>query len=211
MQVANTDRSQSADAFAVGDSSLNLLKLAQTGSHPAFETLCRTYSKRLFNQIIAITKHHEDAEDALQDALCNAYFALPFFERRCHIYSWLSRIAINSALLKVRQRRTSKELPLETQADTDGREFVFDIPDQGWSPEDLYTAEESLRQIGDAISSLDPASQQVLHLRVGDEYSIEEIANALNVTKPAVKARLHRARHVLRNLCHAVRCEDAAK
>ena len=211
MQNANSYQSRVTEGFDNGNASADLLQLAQAGSHPAFESLYKTYSRRLFKQIVAITRHHEDAEDALQDALCKAYVALPLFERRCHIYSWLSKIAINCALMKVRQRRTSKEFSLERQENADGSDLVLEVADQGWSPEDLFRAEESLRQIGAAISSLDPVSQQMLHLRVKQDYSMEEIANALNLSESAVKSRLRRARYLLRELCPAARCNDAAR
>ncbi|WP_162601740.1 sigma-70 family RNA polymerase sigma factor [Occallatibacter savannae] len=206
MQDARSNHARSEEVFD-GVVSTDLLQSAQAGSHPAFETLHRTYSRRLFKQIIAITRHPEDAEDALQDALCKAYIALPLFERRCHVYSWLSRIAINAALMKVRQRRTSRESSFDGQDDEDGREHAFEVPDQGWSPEDLYGAKESLRHIGTAISSLDSSSQQIIRLRVNHGYSMEEIANALNVSESAVKARLYRARLLLRDLYPAARCK----
>jgi len=211
VQNAISDQGRMAEAFQTGNVSPDLLELAQTGSHPAFETLHRTYSRRLFKQILAITRHHEDAEDALQDALCKAYVALPLFERRCHIYSWLSKIAINCALMKVRKRRNCRELSLEGQDDADGLEVGFEVADPGWSPEELYGAKEAFRQVGDAISSLDPASQQMLRLRVKQGHSMEEIANALKMTESAVKARLRRARCLLREMCPAVRCDDCQK
>jgi RNA polymerase sigma-70 factor, ECF subfamily len=186
--------------------SAELRQLGETRADPDFETLHRTYSRRLFKQIIAITRHHADAEDALQDAFHNAYVALPLFERRCHPYSWLSRIAINCALMKIRQRRIAKERSFENQEDSDGRGLALEIPDQGWSPEDLCSAKESIRQLGEATSSLDAASQRMLHLRVNEGYSVEEIANALNVSESAVKARLRRARHSLRDSCPSARC-----
>jgi RNA polymerase sigma-70 factor, ECF subfamily len=211
MQNAISDQVRMAEAFQTGNGSPDLLELAQTGSHPAFETLHRTYSRRLFKQIVAITRHHEDAEDALQEALCKAYVALPLFERRCHIYSWLSKIAINCALMKVRKRRNCRELSLEDQDDADGQEVGFEVVDPGWSPEELYGAEEVFRQVGDAISSLDPASQQMLQMRAKRGYSMEEIANALKMTESAVKARLRRARCLLREMCPAVRCDNGQK
>lgn len=211
MQNAISDQGRMVEAFQAGNVSPDLLELAQTGSHPAFETLHRTYSRRLFKQILAITRHYEDAEDALQEALCKAYVALPLFERRCHIYSWLSKIAINCALMKVRKRRNCRELSLEGQDDADGQEVGFEVADPGRSQEELFRAEEAFRQVGDAISSLDPASQQLLHLRVKQDYSMEEIANALKMTESAVKARLRRARCQLREICSAVRCDDGQK
>lgn len=205
MQDARSNHDGSAEVFDETEAA-DLLQSAQAGSHPAFETLHRTYSRRLFKQIISITRHHEDAEDALQEALGKAYVALPLFERRCHIYSWLSRIAINAALMKVRQRRASRESSFDGQDDEDGRERAFEVPDTRWSPEDLYGAEESLRNIGRTIASLDSASQQIIRLRVDQEYSMEEIAKALNVSESAVKARLYRARLLLRDMYPVARC-----
>jgi len=206
VQGARSNQRQ-LDEVRDGVVSTDLLQAAQEGSHPAFETLHKVYSRRLFKQIISITRHHEDAEDALQDALSKAYQALPLFERRRHIYSWLSRIAINSALMKVRQRRGSREMPLEGQGEEDGRERAFEISDPEWTPEDLYRAEESIRHVGNAIASLDLTSQEMILLRVNHGYSMEEIAKELNVSESAVKARLYRARHVLRDLYPEARCD----
>jgi len=113
--------------------------------------------------------------------------------------------------MKVRKRRNCRELSLEGQDDADGQEVGFEVADPGWSPEELYGAEEAFRQVGDAISSLDPASQQMLHLRVKQGHSMEEIARALKMTESAVKARLRRARCLLREMCPAARCDDGQK
>lgn len=208
MQDAKFNHSRVIEGIVDDNASAELLQSAQAGSHPAFEALHKTYSQRLFKQIVAITRHHEDAEDALQETLWKAYVALPLFERRCHVYSWLSRITINCSLMKVRQRRRCREFSVEGQDESDNREAIFEAPDQGWSPEDLCTAEESLREVRAAISSLDPVSQRLLHLRVKEDYSMEEIAKAMNISEPAVKSRLRRARCLLRGLCPAIRCND---
>jgi len=110
--------------------------------------------------------------------------------------------------MKVRQRRSCREFSVESQDDSDNREALFEIPDQGWSPEDLYRAEECLNQVSTAISSLDPLSQHLLRLRMKQDYSMEEIAQAMNISEPAVKSRLRRARCALRELCPATRCND---
>ena len=176
----------------------DLVQSAQAGSHYAFETLQKTYSQRLFKQIIAITRHHEDAEDALQDALYKAYIALPLFEHRCHIYTWLSRIAINCALMKVRKRKYLQEFSLNNQDQTDDQEPIKEFHDHGWSPEEICRAEEWLRHVATASRTLDPISRRVLMMRVNNYYSLEEIAEALDISISAAKARLYRARHCLR-------------
>ena len=176
----------------------DLVQLAEAGSHDAFEELQTKYSQRLFKQIIAITRHHEDAEDALQDALYKAYVALPQFERRCHIYTWMSRIAINCALMKVRKRKVLREYSLSDQSHSDDPEPMKELPDHKWSPEDICRAEEWLRHIATASQTLDPVSRHALMLRVNNDFTLEEIADALSVSVCAVKARLYRARHRLR-------------
>ena len=198
MQNAIFVHELSAQSLGEQVSSGASIHLPQAERPFVFEELERMYSRRLFKQIIAITRHHEDAEDALQDALCSAYMALPRFERRCHIYTWLSRIAINSALVRVRKRKNLRESSIEKQNEWDETESMHDLPDNNWSAEDLYCAEEKLRQIATVADSLDPISKKVLHLRASHEYSMEEIALRLDMSVSAVKARLYRARHVLR-------------
>ncbi len=198
MPDALYDRSQTVGDMNEGSTLEDLVQSAQAGSHYAFGLLQRRYAGRMFKQIISITKHHEDAEDALQDTLCKAYVALPLFERRCHIYTWMSRIAINCALMKVRKRKGLREMSLNHQDHPDDQEPAEDLPDPQWSPEEICGAEEWLRQITAASRALDPISRRVLFMRVNNEATLEEIADALNVSVSAAKARLYRARHSLR-------------
>jgi RNA polymerase sigma-70 factor, ECF subfamily len=200
MKSALLHQGKQAKDYDAANAVKDLLKVAPSESHSSFEALQRTYSQRLFKQIIAITRHQEDAEDALQDSLCKAFVALPRFEQRSHIYTWLSRIAINCALMKVRKRRSLRELSFDRQDHTQDEEPWGDLPDPGWSPEELFRAEERLQQIVGAIQTLDPISKQVIRLRADDEHSIAEIATILNISVPAVKSRLYRSRHVLRVL-----------
>jgi RNA polymerase sigma-70 factor, ECF subfamily len=198
MPDAIYDRSQAVDGMDEGSTLEDLVQSAQAGSHDAFGLLKRRYAGRMFKQIISITRHHEDAEDALQDALCKAYVALPLFERRCHIYTWLSRIAINCALMKVRKRKGLREISLNDQDPADDQEPLRDLPDPKWSPEEICGAEEWLRHITTASRKLDPISRRVLMMRANNDSTLEEIADVLNVSVSAAKARLYRARHSLR-------------
>ena len=106
-----------------------LLPSLREGSHSAFETLQRLHSHRLFKQIIAITRNHEDAEDALQETFLKAFRRIETFEGRSQIATWLSRIAINSALMKVRKRRSLSEMSLERTSDSDEEAVPYDLPD----------------------------------------------------------------------------------
>ena len=97
---------------------LELVAAAKGGSSAAFEELQSRYSRRLFRRIQLITKNHEDAEDALQETFLHAYLALDSFEGRSQFASWLTRIAINSALMVLRRRRTRAEVPFEPPSDS---------------------------------------------------------------------------------------------
>jgi RNA polymerase sigma-70 factor, ECF subfamily len=190
--------SRAVDGMDEGSTLEDLVQSAQAGSHSAFGLLKRRYERRIFKQIISITRHHEDAEDALQDALCRAYVAFPLFEGRCHIYTWMSRIAINCALMKVRKRKGLREMSLNDQGHADDQEPLRDFPDPQWSPEEICGAAEWLRHITTASRKLDPISRRVLIMRANNESTLEEIADALNVSVSAAKARLYRARDSLR-------------
>jgi len=210
MHNVMSDHSQQAEVLETETVLDDLLQSAQAGSHSAFEVLQRKYSRRLFKQIVAITRNREDAEDALQETFCKAYVALPLFERRCHVYTWLSRIAINYSLMQVRKRRIQKEISFDDEDRENGQEFLFAIPDYGRSPENLCRFEESVRHVTDAIASLDPVSRQILHLRLDHEYSIDAIAKVLSMSVSAVKARLYRAKHSLRIFLPAALYSDAS-
>src|ERR1700733_10328562 len=92
---------------------LELVAAARAGSNAAFEEIQSHYSRRLYRRIQSITKNHEDSEDALQDTFLRAYLALDSFEGRSQFASWLTRIAINSALMVLRRRRTRAEVSYE--------------------------------------------------------------------------------------------------
>jgi RNA polymerase sigma-70 factor, ECF subfamily len=175
-----------------------LVSAAKAGSHAAFERLQALYASRLFRQIYAITRHYEDAEDALQDALCQAYLALPRFEERSSLYSWISRIAINSALMKLRKHRRSHEVVLQWQKETDEDTIALEFPDHRLNPEEFYEDKERDAQLARAMEQLDRRSQEVLYLQIEQGCSMKEIAARLAMSKCAVKAQLHRARKKLR-------------
>src|SRR5258708_206732 len=100
-----------------------LVSAAQAGSSSAFGELRDIYSPRVYRQLLTITKNREDAEDALQDAFLRAYLAIHAFEGRSTFYSWLTRIAINSALMILRKRRTRPEISFDHPNDEDTSVF----------------------------------------------------------------------------------------
>lgn len=174
-----------------------LLLEARSGSHAAFAELQRTYSPRVFKRILSITRNHEDAEDALQDAFLKAYLALPLFEGRSKLSSWLTRIGINSALMILRRRRCRPETPFEQPQDPEGDCVSLDVRDEAFDPEQHYDQQQRCDAIRCALQRLDPKLRGVMCIRLSEEHSMQKIAEDLGLSVPSVKARLYRARQRL--------------
>ena len=170
------------------------LHAAKAGSHTAFEELQKMYGHRLYKCILSVTRNHEDAEDALQDTLIRAYRGLSSFEGRSNLSTWLTRIAINSALMIMRKRRSRPEIPLEQPFDLGEERSSFDVLDNGMNPEQLCDQDQRCERIHRAIHRLDPTSRTTLLVRISKETSVREIAHDLNVSVASAKSRLYRAR-----------------
>lgn len=174
-----------------------LISAARIGSPDAFEELYETYSRRLYKTIIAITKNPEDAEDALQDTFLRAYLGIGTFEGRSSIYSWLTRIGINSALMILRRRRNRPEVLFEAPTDGRGDGSWFEFRDSAPSPEEICDLRQQRTRILHAIGKLDTTLRTPIQIRVTQEWSVKQIGQALNISEVAVKTRLHRARRRL--------------
>jgi RNA polymerase sigma-70 factor (ECF subfamily) len=171
-----------------------LVLAAKAGSSDAFEELQNVYSRRLYRTIVSITKHREDAEDVLQDTLLRAFLSLRTFEGRSSIYSWLTRIAINSALMLVRKRRVRAVVCAEHLGELGGEMVPLEIKEPSPNPEELFN--QSQRYLGTLkdIQRLKPMLRSTLLLWLERDSSIKEIAQELDVSVATIKSRLHRAR-----------------
>ena len=129
---------------------------AQAGSSAAFEQLQPIYRRKLYSRVVAITKNREDAEDALQDTFLRAYLALPRFEGRSSVYSWLTRIAINSALMILRRRRVRSEVFFDTPIDKGEGPMPFEIRDTAPNPEQICDHRQRRVRLLDGIQKLEP-------------------------------------------------------
>jgi len=174
-----------------------LVSAAQAGSPRAFAELHALYSRRLYKTIVSITNSPEDAEDALQDTFLRAYLAIRAFEGRSSIYSWLTRIAIHSALMILRKRRTRAEILIDSQPDGQAEEGCFDFRDSAPNPEQVYEWRQRQIRLLRAIRNLGPLLREPIQMRMTKGSSLKEIGQALNISEGAVKARLHRARRRL--------------
>jgi len=183
-----------------------LLSELRAGNQTAYETLVRTYSGRL----LAITRRYlhneEDARDALQDAFLSTFRALHTFTEGSLLSTWLHRIAINAALMKLRTRKRRPEdsiedlLPKFTE-DGHREDGHRGNPTRPWKePEGLLQRQETRTVVRVCIDRLPETYRTVLVLRDIEELDTEEVAQMLDISANAVKIRLHRARQALRTL-----------
>jgi RNA polymerase sigma-70 factor (ECF subfamily) len=160
----------------------------------AFDEIQRLYSSRLFKTILRITKNWEDAEDALQDTFLRAHLALQRFEGRSSVYSWLTRIAINSALMILRRRRSRPEALLISSFEEGDSDSPLEFKDSSSNPEQLCDLRQRKDRLLQAIRKLESPLRAPIEAQLAGERSVKEVAETLNISVAAVKARLYRAR-----------------
>lgn len=176
-----------------------LVAQARHGDNEAFGELAERYQRNIFRLAQNITQNREDAEDVLQETFLKAYEHLPEFEGHSKFYTWIVRIAVNEALMKLRKRKWDKAVwldePITVGEDAVAREIAV------WedNPEQRYSKEELQDILDKAVNGLAPAYRTVFVLRDMEGLSTEETAQSLDLTIPAVKSRLLRARLQLRD------------
>jgi RNA polymerase sigma-70 factor, ECF subfamily len=174
-----------------------LVAAAKAGDISAFETLVGRYERKIFRLTQNITQNREDAEDSMQEAFLKAFQHLGEFQGNSRFYTWLVRIAVNQALMKLRKRRPNV-VSLDEELDTGEDMMPREVEDWGPSPEERYEQTELSGLLSGVIGELDPQFRVVFQLRDIEELSTEETAEALGLSVPAVKSRLLRARLKLR-------------
>jgi RNA polymerase sigma-70 factor, ECF subfamily len=180
-----------------------LVAAAKAGDLNAFDTLVNRYERKIFRLAQNITQNKEDAEDAMQEAFLKAFEHLAEFEGNSRFYTWLVRIAVNQALMKLRKRRPN-QVSLDEEIDTGEEMLTREIEDWGPSPEEKFKQNELGDILNVAIQDLDPSFRIVFQLRDIEELSTEETADLLGLSIPAVKSRLLRARLKLRQRLNRV-------
>jgi len=175
-----------------------LVDAARAGDIGAFESLVRRYDRNVFRIAQHITQNREDAEDVVQDAFLKAYQNLGQFQGQSKFYTWLVRIAVNEALMRLRRRRPERMISIDEDVKTEEDSMPREIADWSPNPEQLYTHAELKDILGKTIQGLPPSFRTVFVLRDVEGLSTEETASALELSVPAVKSRLLRARLQLR-------------
>ena len=177
---------------------LALVQAAKRGDVAAFEQLVKRYDRNIFRIAQHITQNREDAEDVTQDAFLKAYENLEQFQGNSKFYTWLVRIAVNESLMKLRRRRTDRTVSLDEDIKTEEDTMPREVADWSPNPEQLYKQGELKEILRKTIQGLPASFRTVFVLRDVEGLSTEETAEALDLSIPAVKSRLLRARLQLR-------------
>ena len=175
----------------------------QSGDRAEFALFVETYSGQVYRLALKMLQNPQDAEDILQETFIKAYKALPNFEGRSSLSTWLYRIATNEALMFLRKKRpeqVSVDEPLENE---EGDERPRQIIDWCCLPENELMSSESRANLDHSVQQLPDSLRAVFLLRDIEGLSTRETAEVLDISESAVKTRLSRARFRLRELLSA--------
>ena len=174
----------------------------RAGKDEAFETLVRLYAGGLLRVARRFLQNEEDARDAVQDAFVSAFRSIQKFEAGSKLSTWLHRIVVNNALMKLRSRKRHPEEAIDDLLPAFEADGHASQPSAQWnaSAEDIVARHEMRDIVRKNIDLLPDSYRVVLLMRDIEEMSTEETAHALGITAAAVKVRLHRARQALRTL-----------
>ena len=203
MRVKVADVAQSAQMEMVAEREQNkardeqLVTAAIRGSDAAFGMLFERYERRMFHLALKLLRNREDAEDAVQQAFQGAFVHLKSFQGQARFSTWLTRIAINEALMMLRKRRPN-QLSLTGNAVIEEENVSLDIEDEAETPEELCQQQELRSLLNDTIGELRPKLRKVVQMHELGELTTENTAAALGLATGTVKARTFRARRVLR-------------
>jgi RNA polymerase sigma-70 factor, ECF subfamily len=175
-----------------------LVSIAKSGDANAFVELSKRHADKVFQAAYRITRNRQDAEDALQDSFLKAFVHVQDFEERSSFSTWLTRIAINSALMILRKKRGGFEISIDSTDGHDGNFETWELRSPREDPESRYVRRERQKLLRQAIHRLPPVFRDVIELRQAKECSAQEIAQSLGITVSAVKSRLSRAKSALR-------------
>jgi len=174
------------------------LVAAKRGDSAAFEILCKQSANTVFHVARRMMRNNEDAEDVVQESFQQAFIHLKSFNGDSRFSTWLSRIAINAALMKLRKKHRLWNVSLDESAETEESSSRIDVEDQGLNPEQLYAQKERQRILSEAMNELTPGMRKAIELRELDERSTEETARIMGISVGAVKARVFHGRRKLR-------------
>lgn len=174
------------------------LTALRAGDRAEFARMIDAYSPRVYRLALKMLQNPQDAEDILQETFIKAYNALPNFEGRSSLSTWLYRITTNEALMFLRKKHLAQDSMDETFESEDGQERPRQIVDWCCLPEDELMSEEARANLDASIQKLPDGLRAVFLLRDIEGLSTRETAEVLDISEAAVKTRLSRARFQLR-------------
>jgi RNA polymerase sigma-70 factor (ECF subfamily) len=189
----------SIDTRARGED-MALVAAAKHGNREAFEILVQRHQRRILAIALRFTRIREDAEDIVQQSFQKAFIHLHKFEGMSSFSTWLTRIAINEALMLLRRGRGLREVSIDDSSGNEQIALGLEIPDSGPGPESSYSRREQERILSAAMKKLRPGIRRAIELRELDELSTEETAGAMGLSVAAVKARVFHGRRILRDM-----------
>jgi RNA polymerase sigma-70 factor, ECF subfamily len=199
---AETNRATSRCSFLTAEEK-NLLACARAGDGGAFGRLVMPHRDAMLRLTQRILCNREDAEDAVQTALLDAFRHLDTFQGRSRFSSWLTRIALNAAFMRLRSTRRKPETSLDEIVER-STTVRFEVVDGRSNPEQECSVKEVRVLLAKALDRLAPLYKQVLHMFHMQELPAKEAARILGVPVGTVKARLHRARSRITRNVHSM-------
>lgn len=196
-QIRKPQASDGKTASTLFGKDWDLVQQAIAGNADAQERLFKSYSPRLYRAAFSVLRNKEDAEDAVQESWCKAYTNLDSFEGRSAFSSWLTRIAINSALMLRRRKRVRPESSLDEILDTQSESLLDRIVAEQPNPEEICVATEMNALIEQQLRELTPGVEAAFRLREIAGYSTMEAVQSLGIHRGALKSRILRARRRL--------------
>lgn len=180
--------------------SLNIKQLvidARNGDQKAYEQLLNRYKNGIFNMIYQMVKNHDETEDLVQETFIKAFNSLNSYNEQYAFSTWLYKIAFNNCIDSLRKRKL-KTMSIDTPIKLNESEVQMEIKDNSETPEQNYIYNEKKEQIQNSIDELPEKYRKTILLRHKEEKSYEEISEILNIPIGTVKARIFRAREMLK-------------
>ncbi len=179
---------------------ITLVRRAKAGDFDAFATLVRRHQQKIYALALGMVKNRAEAEEITQETFFSAFRKLSGFREQSRFSTWIYRVAVNHALMRLRKKKAT---PAGDLRDLETRVAAFSdqvLPHWAQSQTDLLRNRAVAQALDEALGQLPPADRAILLLRVVNQLSYKEISNILGVSVAATKSRLHRARLQLREI-----------
>jgi RNA polymerase sigma-70 factor (ECF subfamily) len=195
-EIDKPEAALSSFSAPAGDEALVLA--AKNGNEQAFENLVERHRRKIFAVALRFTRVREDAEDIAQQSFQKAFVYLQKFEGKSSFSTWLTRIAVNEALMLLRRGRRRREISIDEGRFELKEAARLEIPDSDPDPEACYLQREEAGILSAAIDTLTPGLRKAITLRDLGDLSTEETARRMGLSLAAVKSQLLRGRRKLR-------------